>query len=92
MSDDALQKNPTHWEAATYRALVVSMIALKPEHVVPSHTRPVLGVRASAAALTAYHDGLKSVVDQTVEGIRKGERPDELAADVKLPPALVALR
>jgi alkyl sulfatase BDS1-like metallo-beta-lactamase superfamily hydrolase len=48
----------------------------------------VRGVSASAETLTAYRDGLKSIVDQTREGIRKGERPDELAAHVKLPPAL----
>jgi len=62
--------------------------ALGPEHVVPSHTRPVLGAAAARAALTAYRDGLKAIVDQTLDGIRKGERPDELVAHVKLPPAL----
>ena len=64
------------------------MIALQPHHVVPSHTRPVLGPSASRAALTAYRDGLASIVEQTAEGIRKGERPDELVAHVKLPPTL----
>ena len=64
------------------------VIALRPEYVVPSHTRPVLGGSAAAEALTASRDGLKSIVDQTVEGIRKGERPDELVAHVKLPAPL----
>lgn len=76
-------RSPDAWLASLNR-----VIALQPEHVVPSHTRPVLGASTSAATLTAYRDGLKSVVDQTLEGIRKGERPDELAAHVKLPPAL----
>jgi alkyl sulfatase BDS1-like metallo-beta-lactamase superfamily hydrolase len=40
------------------------------------------------AALTAYRDGIKSILDQTIEGIRRGERPDELVQQVKLPPHL----
>jgi len=76
-------RSPDTWLESLNR-----IIALQPEHVVPSHTRPVLGASASAETLTAYRDGLKSIVDQTREGISKGERPDELAAHVKLPPAL----
>jgi len=76
-------RNPDAWLTSLNR-----VIALAPEHVVPSHTRPVLGAAATGAALTAYRDGLKSIVDQTLDGIRKGERPDELVAHVKLPPAL----
>lgn len=64
------------------------VIALTPEHVVPSHTRPVLSAAAAGAALTAYRDGLKSIVDQTLDGIRNGERPDELVGHVKLPRGL----
>jgi alkyl sulfatase BDS1-like metallo-beta-lactamase superfamily hydrolase len=64
------------------------MIALGPEHVVPSHTRPVLSGAAAGAALTAYRDGIKSILDQTLQGMRQGERPDELVQHVKLPPHL----
>lgn len=63
---------------------------LKPEHVVPSHTRPVIGAAATRAALTAYRDGLESIVTQTLDGIHKGERPDELVTHVRLPAALAA--
>ena len=76
-------RSPEAWVASLDR-----VIALQPEHVVPSHTRPVLGASAARAALTAYRDGIESIFEQTVEGIRKGERPDELVAHVKLPPAL----
>lgn len=76
-------RSPDAWVASLTR-----VIALAPEHVVPGHTRPVLGAAAAGAALTAYRDGLKSIVDQTLDGIRKGERPDELVAHVALPPAL----
>lgn len=76
-------RGPEAWISSLNR-----IIALQPEHVVPGHTRPVLGADAARAALTAYRDGLASILAQTVEGIRKGERPDELATHVKLPPAL----
>src|SRR5262249_7929764 len=52
------------------------------------HARPVLGGAAARAALTAYRDGIKSILDQTIQGMKQGERPDELVQHVKLPPAL----
>ena len=76
-------RNPEAWVASLDR-----VIALKPEHVVPGHTRPVLDAAAAAPTLAAYRDGLKSILEQTLAGIRKGERPDELVAHVTLPPAL----
>jgi len=65
-----------------------TLIELGAEYLVPSHTRPVAGAANVRAALTAYHDGIKSVLDQTLDGMRKGERPDELVQHVKLPPPL----
>lgn len=73
-----------------YIASLGKMIALAPEEVVPSHTRPVIGAAASRAALTAYRDGIKSILDQTIEGMKRGEQPDELVARVKFPPDLAA--
>lgn len=64
------------------------MIDLGAEYLVPGHTRPVLGSANVRAALTSYRDGIKSVVDQTLDGMKKGERPDELVQHVMLPPAL----
>jgi alkyl sulfatase BDS1-like metallo-beta-lactamase superfamily hydrolase len=77
-------RDPEMWIASLEK-----MIALEPEYVVPGHTRPVLGAEAARAALTAYRDGMKSVVDQTLEGMKRGERPDELVQHVRLPPQLV---
>lgn len=76
-------RTPEDWIASLGK-----IIALGPEHVVPSHTRPVLGGAAARAALTAYRDGIKSILDQTIQGMRQGERPDELVQHVKLPPHL----
>lgn len=78
-------RNPEAWVASLDR-----VIGLEPKHIVPGHTRPVLGAAAAGATLIAYRDALKSIVEQTLTGIRKGERPDELVAHVTLPPALAA--
>jgi alkyl sulfatase BDS1-like metallo-beta-lactamase superfamily hydrolase len=64
------------------------MIDLGADYLVPGHTRPVLGNANVHAALTTYRDGIKSILDQTLTGMRKGERPDELVQHVKLSPAL----
>jgi alkyl sulfatase BDS1-like metallo-beta-lactamase superfamily hydrolase len=66
------------------------MIDLAPEYLVPGHTRPVIGAAEVRGALTAYRDGIRSIVDQTLDGMRKGERPDELVRHVALPPPLAA--
>lgn len=72
-----------HWVES-----LAKMIAEEPEHLVPSHTRPVIGATTAQAALRAYHDGVKSVLDQTIEGMNQGLRPDELARTVRLPDEL----
>jgi alkyl sulfatase BDS1-like metallo-beta-lactamase superfamily hydrolase len=64
------------------------LIALGPEYLVPGHTRPVSGAANAREALTTYRDGIKSVFDQTLEGMKRGLRPDELVQQVKLPPHL----
>jgi alkyl sulfatase BDS1-like metallo-beta-lactamase superfamily hydrolase len=76
-------RTPEDWIASLEK-----MIELRPEDVVPSHTRPVLGGGAARAALTAYRDAIKSILDQTIQGMKQGERPDELVPHVKLPPPL----
>jgi len=48
-------------------------------------TRGAANVRA---ALMAYRDGIKSILDQTIAGIRRGERHDELVQHVTLLPQL----
>jgi alkyl sulfatase BDS1-like metallo-beta-lactamase superfamily hydrolase len=69
-------------------ASLEKMIGLGAQYLVPGHTRPIEGAETVRAALTAYRDGIKAVLEQTVDGIRKGERPDELVQRVKLPPHL----
>src|SRR5262249_10510524 len=79
----ARPRAPEDWIASLGK-----MIELGPESVVPSHTRPVLGSAAARGALTAYRDAVTSILDQTIQGMRQGERPDELVQHVRLPPHL----
>jgi alkyl sulfatase BDS1-like metallo-beta-lactamase superfamily hydrolase len=81
----ARPRSPDDWIAS-----LDEMIELEPENVVPGHTRPVLGAAAARAALTAYRDGIRSILDQTIAGMKQGERPDELVRHVKLPAPLAA--
>ncbi len=67
-----------------------NMIALHAGHLVPGHMRPIQGKEEVASALTAYRDGIKTVFDQTIAGIRQGLTPDELVQQVKLPAALAS--
>jgi alkyl sulfatase BDS1-like metallo-beta-lactamase superfamily hydrolase len=61
------------------------MIAEDPTYLVPSHTRPIVGRDNVHAALQAYHEGVKSILDQTIAGMNRGLRPDELVETVRLP-------
>ncbi|MBW2697052.1 MAG: MBL fold metallo-hydrolase [Deltaproteobacteria bacterium] len=65
-----------------------AMRALRPEHLVPSHTRPLSGEVEVQSVLTAYRDAIQYVHDQTVRGMNAGLTPDELVGVVALPPHL----
>ncbi|RPJ81023.1 MAG: MBL fold metallo-hydrolase [Deltaproteobacteria bacterium] len=58
---------------------------LKPEVLVPSHTRPLYGAKEIEEALTNYRDAIQFVHDQTIRWINKGLTPDEIVERVKLP-------
>lgn len=62
-----------------------AMRALRPAHLVPSHTRPLRGEQEIHAVLTDYRDAIQYVHDQTVRGINRGLTPDELASTISLP-------
>ena len=69
---------------------LTKMIGEGAEYLVPSHSRPLTGAAEIRRALTSYRDGIISILDQTVAGMREGLRPDELVARVRLPPELAA--
>jgi len=78
-------RDPMPWVRSLDR-----MRELAPEHLVPSHGRPVSGRQQIAAILTAYRDGIQFVHDQTLRHINRGLSPDEVVEAVELPPHLAA--
>ena len=64
------------------------MRSLKPEILVPQHTRPVEGKDEIMDILTSYRDAIQIVHDQTVRYMNKGLYPDEITQKVTLPPHL----
>ena len=78
-----LYRDPMDWVRSIDR-----MRELAPEHLAPSHTRPVSGAEQIEDILTAYRDAIQFVHDQTVRGMNEGLTPDELVEVVRLPPHL----
>ncbi|MCR9214347.1 MAG: MBL fold metallo-hydrolase [Proteobacteria bacterium] len=64
------------------------MRALKPEILVPSHTRPVVGQERIYQNLTDYRDAIQYIHDQTVKAMNDGLDLREIVEKVKLPPHL----
>ena len=67
-----------------------AMRALRPAHLVPSHTRPISGEAEVMRVLTDYRDAIQFVHDQTIRWMNAGLSPDEIVARVKLPSHLAA--
>jgi alkyl sulfatase BDS1-like metallo-beta-lactamase superfamily hydrolase len=67
------------------------MRALRPEYLVPSHTRPITGAGRIYETLTNYRDAIQFVHDQTIRCMNQGLTPDEIVERVKLPPHLARL-
>lgn len=66
------------------------MRSLPIEFLVPSHTRPVLGLERIHKTLTDYRDAISFVHDQTIRRINQGMTPDQIVETVKLPAHLAA--
>lgn len=76
---------PERWIASLDRMLALDACAM-----VQGHMRPVLGRDEVRKALTDYRDGIGTVLEQTLAGIRQGRTPDELVREVRLPAELAA--
>ena len=64
---------------------VAKMAEFEPHYLVPGHTIPIQGEATAAAALEDYSEAIRSVYEQTVEGINEGKSPDQIAHEVDLP-------
>ncbi len=78
-------RDPVQWADSLDR-----MRALKPEVMVPSHTRPLADAEAIQSTLTNYRDAIRFTHDQTVRWMNQGLTPDEIVEKVKLPAHLAA--
>ena len=67
------------------------MLKERPAHLVGGHTRPISGEAAVHEVLTNYRDGIRSIFDQTIAGMNRGLRPEQLVEVVKLPDHLAEL-
>ncbi|WP_210336744.1 alkyl/aryl-sulfatase [Ensifer sp. ENS05] len=74
---------PEKWVASLDK-----MLALEATYMIQGHMRPVLGKDEVRTALTDYRDGIKTVLDQTLAGIKDGKTADELVQEVRLSPEL----
>jgi uncharacterized sulfatase len=73
-------RNVLNWSES-----VAKMADLHPEYLVPGHTSPIKGRDAATTALKAYSEAIRSVYDQTINGINEGKGPDLIAHEVELP-------
>lgn len=55
------------------------------EHVLPGHTKPLLGRNNVQEVLSNYRDAIEYVLEETLHGMNKGLTVDELANNIKLP-------
>ena len=78
-------RNPMEWVYSLDK-----IRSLEAKYLVPSHSRPVVGKDKVYNALTDYRDAIQFVHDQTVRYINKGLLPDEIVAQIQLPPHLSA--
>ncbi len=73
-------RDPKAWAASLDR-----MRALRPDFLVPSHTRPLTGADNIYGTLTDYRDAIRYVYDQSIRLMNQGLMPDEIAQRMKLP-------
>jgi alkyl sulfatase BDS1-like metallo-beta-lactamase superfamily hydrolase len=64
------------------------VLALKPELVIPSHGRAIVGNAEITRQLTRYRDAIQYVHDETVKGMNAGKDVFTLMNEIKLPPDL----
>jgi len=72
-------------DVLTWSESVAKMAQFRPRYLVPGHTMPISGESDAVAALQTYSQAIRSVYDQTVEGINAGKSPDQIAYEVQLP-------
>lgn len=76
-------RDPREW-----RDGLQQIAALRPQVLVNTHARAILGRESALAALEHVIDALDLILDQTLRGILRGLGPDDLRTFIRLPAAL----
>ncbi|MEK6407110.1 MAG: MBL fold metallo-hydrolase [Acidobacteriota bacterium] len=82
-----LRGTPPRW-ALDYVNSLNTILAFKPEIVLPSHGRPIPGNDEITRRLTRYRDAIQYVHDEVVKGMNAGKDVYTLMREIKLPQAL----
>ncbi|MCY9691805.1 alkyl/aryl-sulfatase [Paenibacillus alginolyticus] len=67
------------------------IISYPAEYVLPGHTKPLVGRNQVQEVLLNFRDAIEFVLEETLRGMNKGLKVDELASIVKLPEKLAEL-
>ena len=62
-----------------------TIIRLAPEYLLPGHTKPLIGRQAIQEVITAYRDGVRFILEETLKGMNRGLTPEQLVEQVQLP-------
>lgn len=76
-------RDPRKWAAS-----IDVMRTFGAEIMIAQHSQPVFGKDRIENQLRDYRDAIQFVYDQTIQMINAGLTPDEIAAQIKLPPHL----
>ncbi len=83
-------RGTTYRDVMKWAESIDEMRAFEPDHLVPSHTRPISGADAVERALRDYRDAIQFVHDQTIRQMNLGKTPVEIAKVVELPKHLAS--
>ncbi|CAF1327963.1 unnamed protein product [Didymodactylos carnosus] len=80
-------RGTTTRDAIQWASSLDLMRNLRPEYLIPSHTKPISGENYINEVITSYRDGIQFVHDQTVRFMNKGLTPDEIIGNklIQLP-------
>jgi uncharacterized sulfatase len=78
-------------DVAVWIESIDRMLDLEPEYLISGHARPVLGHDNVRIVLKSYRDAMAFVLEETLEGMNRGQSAVELAASVHLPTSLASL-
>ncbi|ELU18902.1 hypothetical protein CAPTEDRAFT_210380 [Capitella teleta] len=81
-------RGTTPRDVQTWANSLRKMAALQAEYLIPSHTRPIAGVRQINELFNVYADAIQFIHDQSLRYLNRDVHPDQAAKMIKLPEQL----